>query len=39
MSAPGDIGGSHAIPEGDMIDATSKLQLEAAEVRCYSWFY
>lgn len=27
-----DIAGGHSIPEGDMIDATSKLQLEAAEV-------
>ncbi|GMT33479.1 hypothetical protein PFISCL1PPCAC_24776, partial [Pristionchus fissidentatus] len=28
-----DLAGGHSIPEGDMIDATSKLQLEAAEVR------
>ncbi|GMT04270.1 hypothetical protein PENTCL1PPCAC_26444, partial [Pristionchus entomophagus] len=28
-----DIAGGHSIPEGDMIDATSKLQLEASEVR------
>lgn len=27
-----DIAAGHSIPEGDMIDATSKLQLEAAEV-------
>ena len=29
----GEVAGNHTIPEGDMIDATSKLQLEAAEVR------
>lgn len=33
MSTSGSISNGHAIAEGDMIDATSKLQLEAAEVR------